>query len=56
MKSNTHQSELNKFTNYLKSKKENCLKEADLTLKDFKSDNLSGEIYNKEDVTNLLFI
>lgn len=50
MKSATHQNELTKFQNYLRGKKENCFKEASLTLEDFKSDNVSGQIYNKEDV------
>lgn len=50
MNSITHKSELAKFTNYLNSKKESCLKEGDLMCSDFKSDNLTQEIYNKEDV------
>lgn len=49
MKSNAQPAELAKLEKYLTHKKANCLKEADKTLSDFKSD-LTEQIYNREDV------
>jgi len=48
--SNPQQAELSKFQSYLKVKKQNCFKEARLTLQDFKADNVSEKIFNREDV------
>jgi len=50
MKTSSQQTELNKFQSYLKVKKQNCFKEARLTLQDFKADNVSEKIFNREDV------
>ena len=46
-----HQAELNKFLTYLRTKRENCFKEAEMTFDEFKTDNVIEQIYNKEDVT-----
>ena len=56
MNASSHQTELNKFLTYLKSKKENCFKEAEQTVDDFKADNASGQIFNKEDVNTIFSI
>jgi len=53
MKSNAQPAELTKLQKYLDLKKKNCLREADKTLNDFKSD-LTEQIYNREDVEDLL--
>jgi hypothetical protein len=44
------QSELSKFSTYLKTKKESCFKEASMVWDDYKTDQILDQIYNKEDV------
>ena len=55
MKSNAQSTELTKLEKYLNHKKANCIREADKTLSDFKSD-LTEQIYNREDVIHFFFI
>ena len=46
--------ELNKFLNFFKTKKDESLKELDLDYKDFIEYELKDNIYNKEDVNTLI--
>jgi len=49
-----HQLEINKYLNFMKLKKDKCIKEVEAAFSDMKSDVLVESIYNKEDVEEIL--
>lgn len=46
-----HQVELNRYLTYFRSKKDGVLKEVDQALNEFREDNVTDSIFNREDVT-----
>mmetsp|Transcript_207 Transcript_207/g.183 ORF Transcript_207/g.183 Transcript_207/m.183 type:complete len:82 (+) Transcript_207:70-315(+) len=46
--------EHNKFLHYINGKKSTIFKEAEMTYDEFKTDNVPDQIYNKEDVDELM--
>lgn len=52
--SSDHQAELNKYLKFFHRKKEEIINELELVSDEFKEDNVLDELYNNEDVQNIV--